>query len=200
MIVISDIIQRSEEWFIEKNGKPSSSNFDKILTSTGKKSSQRKSYLYSLADSVCRGVVEEGYTNEAMEEGVARESESRRLFEFLHGPVQEVGMVYKDKYKRFLCSPDGLLINEPMGLELKNPLGKTHIQYLEEGKLPTKYFCQVHGSMYVTGYESWYFMSYVPGYESFILEVKRDNDWCELLGEALDKFCTELDDLVKRRG
>ena len=189
-MIVVDIPQMSEEWFSEKAGRPGSSSFSKIITTKGEPSKQAQDYIYQLAGEAIVGRCEEGYTNWAMQEGVIREAESRELFEIIHGPVRQVGVVYKDENKAFLCSPDGL--KEDSGLELKNPLLKTHVKYLLSGKLPIEYFQQVQGSMYVTDFTHWYFMSYYPGMLPFILKVERDEKFISKLAEELERFCYDL--------
>lgn len=195
-MIIVDCIQGSQEWFAEKAGKPSASHFEKILSPTGIISKQRTDYLYQLAGERLTGKAEETYTNQHMQTGLEREAEARLLFELIHGDVKQVGMVYRNERKRFLCSPDGLL--EDSGLEIKCPMTKTHVKYLLNGGLPNDYFCQVQGAIYVTGLCHWWFMSYCPGLEPFILKVERDEAWIEKLAVALELFCNELDEMVRR--
>lgn len=196
MIIVPDIIQGTPEWFEKKAGVPSASNFHKILTPTGKLSEQRHDYLYQLAGEAILGRSEEGYQNAAMQAGIEREAESRLCFELLTGlVVRQVGMVFTDDLKA-LCSPDGLL--DYAGLELKNPLAKTHAKYLLKGDLPSDYFCQVQGSMYVTGFKHWHFMSYYPGMPLFLLDVQRDEAWIEQLAGALKTFCADLERAVEK--
>ena len=209
MIVIDDIIQGSPEWFQEKLGKPSSSNFDKIVTSKGERSKQRKEYMYRLAGERISGTSIETYSNASMERGIALEHEARGLFRLLKAvECRTVGMCYPDESKKYLCSPDSLLDNwdinfcdlKESGLEIKCPLIHTHVGYLLNNKLPTKYIAQVQGSMAVTGYDSWFFMSYYPELPPLILEVKRDEPFIKKLKKELDYFCIELDDVVKELG
>ncbi|MFH1637860.1 MAG: exonuclease, partial [Candidatus Woesearchaeota archaeon] len=65
MIVLSDIIQGSEQWFKAKLGIPGSSSFDKIITTTGAISKQRTDYLYKLAAEILTGNQEETYQSAA---------------------------------------------------------------------------------------------------------------------------------------
>ena len=201
-MIVSDCIQLSEEWFTEHAGIPGASSMDKIITSTGKRSTQRKDYMYKLAAESMLGVRESGYTNAAMEEGTVREEESRDYFSFLMDvDVHQVGMCYKDEQKLFLCSPDGLIKDGDAwlyGLEMKNPLAKTHVEYLDKKVLPTKYFVQVQASLFVTGLEYWYFMSYCPGLDPFIIRVYQDFDFHKLLEKELNTFCAELAQLIGR--
>jgi hypothetical protein len=84
------------------------------------------------------------------------------------------------------------------GLEIKCPMLKTHMKYLINGKLPTEYFCQVQGSLYITGFETWDFMSYYPGLKPFLITVKRDEKFIEKLDKALDEFCFEIVKTIKK--
>jgi len=190
MIIIDTIKQQSDEWFIEKAGKPSSSSFNKIITSRGNSSDQREDYLDELAGEFIIGKREKGYVSKAMEEGTAREAESRAAFSLLEGvEVKEVGMIY-DNSKSYLCSPDGLLKNS--GLELKNPLLKTHVRYLREGVFPTIYKHQTQGSLLVTEFDYWWFMSYYPGLPEFKMKIGRDEDFISRLKDLMDSFLYDL--------
>jgi len=197
MIIVKDLIQGSPEWFAEKIGKPSASNASKIITNDGKPSKQREGYLYELAAEAITGRQENGYKNGAMEQGQEREDESRKMFELMHDvEIEKVGVVYKDEKKRFLCSPDGMA--KDFGLELKNPFSKTQVKYLLDGELPNEYFGQVQFSLYVTGFKSWWFLSYVPVMRPLILEVRPDMAYQKSLAKELDIFCDELDEIIKK--
>jgi hypothetical protein len=110
--------------------------------------------------------------------------------------VEQVGLCYSDD-KKFACSPDGL-VGEDGGLEIKCPLVATHIGYLLNGELPSDYFQQVQGCLFVTGRKWWDFMSYSPGLKPFIIRVKRDEGFISLLKGSLITFCKELDEITER--
>lgn len=197
-MLIIECEQRSPQWFQERLGKPSSSRFGEILTSTGEISKQRKGYLYDLAAQIISGQSPETYTSAAMEEGIRREEESRTLYEMIYGvEVKQVGMIFPDDDKKYLCSPDGLRADN-IGLELKNVLPKTQVEYLLSKKLPSVYVPQVQGSMLVTGFKQWHFMSYCPALPPLILEIERDEKWIEKCESELKSFNEELSDMVKR--
>ena len=73
-----------------------------------------------------------------------------------------------------------------------------HDKYCQKGVCPTEYRLQVQGSMMVTGYETWWFMSYFPGLSPFILPVKRDSKLINVLQCEIDLFIKDLDELVTR--
>lgn len=196
-IIITDIEQRSESWFQAICGNVGASSIDKIITTKGEPSKQRTEYMMTLAAERITGKQEVGYINQAMLNGIEREAEARTLFEMVHGvEVQQVGLIYTDD-KSAHCSPDGL-IGEKSGYEVKNPLSKTHIKYLLDGKLPTEYFCQVQFSLFVSGRGSWWFMSHYPGIRPFMVEVFRDEKWIEKCDKELKAFNQELEEMVKR--
>ena len=122
-----------------------------------------------------------------MQNGKDTEQQARAMYELSNNvDIEEVGFCLTDD-GRFGCSPDGLMREQERGLELKCPLPKTQVLYLLEGILPWDYKAQVHGSMVVSGYKSWDFMSFCHGLDEFTLTVEWDDD-TEVLAEALEKF------------
>lgn len=197
MIPIYDIEQGTEAWLTEKAGKPSASGFDRIITTKGEPSKSRTDYIYELAAERIIGRPADGYTNAAMARGIELEPEGRALFEFLTGQeLKQVGLVYRDESRRVLCSPDGLL--PTAGFEMKAPMAKTHARYLLDGRLPTDYWQQVHGSMWVCGFESWWFLSHYPGLPPLLIECRRDEKWISKLAVLMDEFLDELDDVHRK--
>ena len=108
-----------------------------------------------------------------------------------------VGLCYLDEHRNFSCSPDGL-VGEDGGLEIKCPLIHTHVEYLLDGKLPTKYVQQVQGSMLISGRKWWDFMSYYPGLKPLVVRVERDEKFIAKLKDELNKFCFELKAIVQK--
>ena len=196
-MIIETFEQLSPEWFSARAGIPTSSCFDKIVTAKGEPSKSAKNYMYQLAGERLAGVKTDTYQNAAMLRGIELQGEAVALFKFLKdAEIQEVGLCYPNDKKRYSCSPDGLLTLE--GLEIKCPLIHTHVGYLLAGTLPTDYFQQVQGSMLVTGYPAWWFMSYYPGLPPLILWINRDDAFCARLKVALDEFCDELDAITAK--
>ncbi|SOB60611.1 Exonuclease [Pseudodesulfovibrio profundus] len=196
MIAVTDFEQGTPEWFAARAGVPSASCFDKIVTSKGKRSTQRKAYMFQLAGEAILGEKAESYTNAAMERGIELESEARDLYEFINDvSVEEVALCFGDDRKLWSCSPDGL-VGETGGIEIKCPKIHTHVEYLVGNKLPTKYFQQVQGSLFVTGREYWDFMSYFPGLPPLIVRVDPDLEFHASLSAELECFSAELADII----
>lgn len=188
--------QRSPEWFAARCGLPTASDFDKIITTTGKTSTQRTKYMYQLVGEKLGGIPEEGFQSLAMTQGIAKEEEARKLYELAQEPVQQVGFCVSD-CGRFGCSPDGIVGEEGL-VEIKCPLMSTHVGYLIENKIPTDYFQQIQGQLLVTDRKWVDFISYYPGLKPLIIRAKRDDVFIISLRNELKTFCKELDQLVEK--
>ena len=113
-------------------------------------------------------------------------------YEFETGnTVVQVGGVYLNADKDLMISPDGLIPNLRKGLEIKCPQMKTHIKYLLQGGVPQEYLIQVQSALWVTGYETWDFVSYCPEYYKqpfYLFTAQRD----PILMKAFDKLIPEF--------
>ena len=195
-MIAVDVQQQTAEWFAEKCGVPSASNFSKIIQSNGKPSKQRQKYLYQLAGECISGIREESYQNASMIRGIEMEDEARKLYELVtEETVEQVGICYFDEKKLLSCSADGL-IGADGGLEIKCPIMSTHVGYLLNGGLPSEYFQQIQGSLYITGRKWWAFMSYYPSIKPLIINIERDEKFISALDSELRTFSKELEDII----
>ena len=120
MIVERSFVQGSDAWFAARAGSPGASSLGKIITSTGKPSTQRKAYLYQMAGEKILGKKEESFKSAAMARGTEMEPEARECFCGISGlEVEEVAMCYADELKLFHCSPDGLIVARTVGWKLR---------------------------------------------------------------------------------
>ncbi len=198
-IIIDSFQQRSTEWQVARLGNPGASSISKIITSTGALSKQREDYLMQLAAETVSGRPEEdGFLSRHMVNGMEREDSCRTFFEMIYGvEVRQVGIVFKDEYKMFHCSPDGM-VGENAILEMKNPMMKTHVKALLDGTLPTEYSGQCQMSLYVCERELCYFMSFCAGLPPLILEIPRNKIYISQIAEALDDFWVDLCHMVEK--
>ncbi len=197
-IIIDSCEQRSDAWISLRLGNPGASSADNIITPTGLISKQRDVYLWKLTEETFMGRCDEGFKSKAMMQGAEREAEARALFELVMDiEVRQVSLVYKDEWKLFHASPDGL-VGEDVGLEIKCPIFRNHVQTLDDRKLPSDKFCQVQMNLYTTERDLWYFLSYYPGLPPCILEIRRDEAFIAKLETALYEFCEDLRKLVER--
>lgn len=194
MIINEKLEQGSEEWFNIRKGRITASELSNILTPTGKISKSSIGYARKLArECVCNDPLEfQG--NKYTDWGNEMEPRARELFEKETGfNFKEVGFCNRADNAPVGCSPDALVEfggDYFAGLEIKCPQVDTHVETLMNGVLPAKYKLQVHGSMAITGLDNWYFMSYFPDLNPFILFVERD-EFTEKVGQAIDDFIVD---------
>ena len=185
-MLVSNFEQGSNEWLQSRLGKPTASNFGKLITPTGKPSTSAEGYINELIAQKITGELPEFYTNAAMERGNELEPAAKALYEFINGvEVVEVGLCLHDEFE---CgaSPDAL-VGDDGGLEVKCPLPHTHVAYLRDGKVPSKYIPQIQGCLWITGREWWDFMSYHPAMEDLIVRVERDNEYIKKLADQVER-------------
>lgn len=191
-----DFEQGSDDWLKIRCGLPTASNFNKIVTTTGSPSKQMQKYLYKTAGEAITLMPEETYQSAAMLRGVEMEAEARSLYEVITGTkVDEVGFCVHESGVG--CSPDGLVGEDGM-VEIKNPLVATHVGYLLDNKLPTEYFIQTQGQLFVTGRKWCDFISYSPGLRPLIVRVERDEKFIQSLRIELELFNAELKEIINQ--
>lgn len=191
-MIVFDFQQYSPQWFKERRGVPTASEFNRIVTAAKwQYAAGAESYINDLiADKFCPwyGNADDRITT-AMAEGSTMEPTGRRYYEFDNRcQVKEVGFVLTDD-RRFGCSPDGF-VGEDGGLELKSPKHHTHVGWLRDGVVPPQHLAQVHGCLLVTGREWWDFMSYAEGLPPLLVRVT-PNEKTDALRVCLERFWDE---------
>ena len=181
--------QYSKEWWDAHQGRPSASNFGKIITpAKADFSKSAVEYCYELIAELYDpnyGMVED-YVTAAMRNGTVMEPESRRFYEMERDcDVEQVGLCESD-CGRFICSPDSLVGDDGV-LELKNPAYKTQIKYLIQNKLPDEHKVQCYGHLLVTKRNWCDFLSYCPRLPPLLVRIEPD-EFTLKLAEALEQF------------
>ena len=177
-MIILNIEQQSEAWFDARCGRVTGTRFASLMA--GENTKTHKDLITNIACEIITGKMEETYVNALMEHGIETEPEARKEYEtILDIKVKTAGFIIPDeehKYHEWIgISPDGLLPENGI-LEIKCPLARTHLEYIENGKLPTDYRFQVQGQLFVTGFKYCDFMSYVENMKPFIIPVKPEPD------------------------
>jgi len=193
--------QYSDEWWQARLGLPTASKFGAIVTTKGEPSKSSDKYLYQLATELVTGnSAGTSYQNAAMVRGHEIEAEARSLFEFSRDvEVKQVGLIYSDPLRLFGASPDGLL--EDAGLEIYSPESPAAVYCLlnpEKAITHAKKFQQIQGSLFISGFDRWFFEMYYPGLPPLIQEVRRDEEFISKLEAELDKFVIELAMVTKK--
>lgn len=196
---IHEVSQKTLDWMQLHVGLPTASGLHNLVTPEFeiRKGEMARSYMHlKLAEAWLQRPVLELSTF-SIEQGEITETEARPFFELeTNQKVGEVGFITTDD-GLFGCSPDGLIRGDS-GLEIKCPSAQMHVKYLVQGTLPKEYAAQVHGSMYVTGFKRWSFLSYRRNFPPLILEVKRDEEIMGKIGEALIAFHSQFDAALEK--
>ena len=195
--VYGGIEQGSEEWLKIRLGKVTASGVADVLakTKTGV-SASRGNYLIKLAIQRVTGVVEESYTNDAMQWGIDNEAQARVAYEVVSGNfVDQIAFVDHPMISWFGASPDGL-VNDDGLVEIKCPNSATHWSYIKDDGPPTKYYIQMQAQMACTG-RSWCdFVSFDPRMPErsklFIKRVMREDDYIAEMEAEIKKFLDEV--------
>jgi hypothetical protein len=197
-VIIHDVVEQgSEEWLDLRRGKFTASIASKLLTPTGKVSSQFKGEIGRIiAESLGLQDPEPFMETYWMARGTDLEGEARDWFSVeTDYPVEQVGFVESDSHLVGF-SPDGVMVHDPLKptfiwLELKVPKPSTHVKWLINGVLPSEHTGQVHFSMAVSGAPFGYFMSYNPDLQPLIVRVERD-DYTEKMVDAIAVYENEF--------
>ena len=193
---IVSVDQGQDNWFKARAGRPTASQFSRIITTKGDDASNWLGYAAELVlESYKAGKnisPESGFQgNRHTERGNALEPFARDAFAERMGlEVVEVGFVLgPDEWAG--CSPDGLVRMGPAtdyiaGVEFKCPDNGAFASTLAHG-MPSTHKQQVHGGMAITGLDYWYFATYQPNVPILIERVERD-EYTEKVGDALNRF------------
>lgn len=200
-MIVKYFEQGGEEWLAARVGIFTASQFDCLITPKGKPTTGIKpeSYLNRLVAESITGERDEIPFSYWMRRGVELEPEARETLEGVEGlDFEEVGIIYQDESRQVGCSPDGIDFENEVGCEIKCPSPAVHVEYLRAGVLPDKYIHQVQGCMMVTGFSSWYFMSYHPQIKPLIIKVSRDEEYIAALQLTLEASIHKKLELVKQ--
>jgi putative phage-type endonuclease len=194
-MIIHNIEQRSDAWYAIKCGLVTSTRFKSLCAK--KSTDAYKDLVTNLACEELTGKMEETYSNALMEYGIEMEPQARREYEIITDTeVKTVGFITPDednKYSKWIGdSPDGLLPEDGI-LEIKCPLARTHLEYIEANRLPAEYRHQVQGHLFVTGLKYCDFVSYFPQMKLFIFRVYPDLELFREFETRLDKLIQDVD-------
>lgn len=199
MRTFEQIIQGSPEWYQIRRGRPTASEFGRIITpAKGELASGRDTYAAELVASLLGWTTGFQGTPDT-QRGNYLEKEAIRFLQFDRGLTgRDVGFCLSD-CGRYGASPDWLTSdNEPT--EVKAPDTHTMIKWWQHfrktGEVPIDHKAQCHGEMHVTKSDRCIFLAYSdhPALPKLVIDVKRDA-FTTKLGECVEKFCDELEAL-----
>lgn len=192
------IEQGSQEWLALRAGKVTASKAADVMSSIT--TAGYRNYLADLVVERLTGNKTESFTNAAMQWGVDQEPLARAEYEVKTGNfVDQIAFVEHPTIADFGCSPDGLVEDDGL-IEIKCPNTATHIDYVMQDKVPTKYIPQIQCQLAVTGRKWCDFVSFDPrlpdGLQILIVRLERDDEYIEKLEARVVKFLDEVNSAV----
>lgn len=187
-----DVSQGSPEWYQLRVGKPTSSEFDKLITDKTLEPAINKtseSYMNTLiAELVMKEPINQVGSTYWIDRGNELEPAARAEYEFLKGVTVEHGGFITDDEKQYGTSPDGRVGDDGL-VEFKCPKPENLLLYaMNPEKLQKEYRAQLQGQMFITGCEWVDIMAYHPQIKPVVHRVYRDDGYIGKLEEALRDF------------
>ncbi len=188
---IHNVAQGSPVWLQLRAGIPTASEFKRIITPTGKPSTQFSDYLNGLLAEWMVGHPYIGEATQWMERGQQLEDQAVKAYAFATDTDPEVvGFVTNDA-ETVGASPDRLVGTDRL-LEIKCPKQNTHVGYMLTGSVEDEYTPQLQGQLWITERESVDIVSYHPELPVVIIQVNRNEDYIAKLAAAADHFLDKM--------
>ena len=186
--------QGTEEWFEARAGIPTASMFSAMMA--GGQGKTRRAYMLKLAGEKITGELAESFSNAHTDRGHVMEPQARELYQLQTGyDIRDVGFIRADYDAG--ASPDSLVNNDGL-LEIKSKLPHLQLECLLSDKVPASHIKQVQGQILISEREWCDFVSYWPGLPLFVKRVYRDDELCSEIRSAIDKFNSELNEIIEK--
>ena len=199
------LIQGSDEWFAVRMGKITASKLGDLMrvTKYGESTYKTRLRMELAIERLTGKSASDNFMNRAMQDGVEREPDARKLFEAITGKeVALCGSFNHSTIPNTSASPDGLIRGENSVLELKCPTHVTHCRNILSDKMPKNYEYQVQWQIACTESEYAYFASYHPDFPKELrlkwVKVLRDNIMILEIEDEVRKFDVEVEELINQ--
>lgn len=189
-MIIHPAKQGSPDWVRARIGLPTASNFDRIITKSGKPSASADRYLARLAAEWYMGECLDEAVTAFMERGRALEAEAVGYYTLTTGqPVREVGLCLRDD-GAVGASPDRLVGDDGL-LEVKCPSAEVHMTYVLGG-VTDEYRIQQQGQLWITGRKWCDLLCFHPTLPDVRVRVERDDEFIRAMASLVDEFVGRL--------
>lgn len=197
------VLQGSPEWFLERCGCATASEFSSVLAKGEGKT--REKYKRKVVTELITGKPVEGFRNGNTDRGTEQEPFAGLAYEARFGePIQRVGFI-RHKTLRAGCSPDGL-ISKNGGCEFKSVIPTVQLEtILRTADYPPEHKAQIQGGLWITEREWWDFGSFcddfpasLPHLRLYHFRVYRDEPYIKELEKEVRRFLDEVDELRDR--
>lgn len=184
-------LQGSEQWFAARLGRPTASQFHRIIQPLKLKASTSQGrYMHELLAERLLGQECVDYGSAWMNRGGDMEASAVAWYSLRGADVRAVGFVTSDD-GRIGCSPDRLVSEDGL-LEIKCPSAAVHIGHLL-GSIGDDHWAQVQGQLWLTGRKWCDVLSFNPDLPPALVRVERDGAFVAALAEEVERFAAKVD-------
>ena len=204
--------QGSPEWFAQRLGRITASNFGALMTlprskkdrEAGLISETARTYLVKKVSEVLTGMSKE-FTTQSMEWGSETEDEARKIYELENMvEVKQIGFAILESNPIVGGSPDGLVGDDGI-IEIKCPDSNTFTGYLLGDSIVKGYMAQIQGNLWILD-RSWCdFIVYDPrvikeDLRIHIMRVNRDDEYISKIAQAVDRALIHYGAMLNKLG
>lgn len=204
--------QGSPEWFAQRLGRITASNFGALMTlprskkdrEAGLISETARTYLIKKVSEVLTGMSKE-FTTQSMEWGSETEDEARKIYELENMvEVKQIGFAILESNPIVGGSPDGLVGDDGM-IEIKCPDSNTFTGYLLGDSIVKGYMAQIQGNLWILDRLWCDFIVYDPrvireDLRIHIMRVNRDDEYISKIAQAVDRALIHYGAMLNKLG
>lgn len=186
--------QNTDAWKRMRLGKPTASEFKRIITpATGKLSSQAHGYMCRLLSELMVGAIaSDEYQSPWMERGHEEEDRTIARYELMQEVETEPGGFFTNDAGTIGASPDRVVVGGKIGVEAKSPSPAVQMSYLLDTEVDDSYRPQLQGQLHICEFEQVHIFAQHPEMPETLIKVDRDEEYIAKLAAALDQFVDRL--------
>lgn len=191
--------QRSEQWYQDRLGHATGSCAKNILA--GKDTLARQGYIIQIVTERLTGRAQDSFTTADMQRGIDVEPLAKTAYQASYELTDDVGFVKHPLIRWFGASPDALVGADGL-VEIKCPRSTTHLEYLQAGKVPTKYVPQMLAQLSCTRRKWVDFVSFDDRFPEhlrlFVVRFEPSAEEIEKFEGKVKEFLSEVDNLMEK--
>ena len=199
-MITYDAPQGSPEWVAARFGRPTASNFSRVVTSKGAPSTSLQGYAAELAGELFAGKSLDAFDgNYYTRRGQDTEAEAREFYAFTTDAVLADAHFVTLDDDTAGCTPDAFVGDDGL-LEIKCLKAERHIAAVQyhskHGKAPTDYIQQTQGQLWITG-RAWVdLMFYHPDLPPLTIRQTHDVAFIAALKAGVAAVIAERDTIL----
>lgn len=200
-------VQGSEEWKLARCCRVTASRIPDVLSRArgGKEegATRRRYKAQIISEILTERPQEDPFTNDAMDNGIELEPVAADKYAISRDvELDKVGLVVHPVNDRTAASPDRLIAGVRGLVQIKCPMAHTHIDYMLDGGVPSKYQPQMLWEMECAEADFCDFVSFCPSLPPHlslhVVRLTRDAKRIIEIAAEVSIFLNEVDEIIER--